>query len=355
MEGHQHPGSFALRTRDPRLEARWDRLARDVAASPFSRPGWVAAWAGSFGHEVRVATVERDDHLVAVLPVVVTGRRARTAADWHVPHAEIVALDSEAHIAMMRGLDHHFARITMDFVVEGTLTELMASVVLESRPQRRIVRQRSPHIDTSGDVDAYLEELSTKKLREIRRRRRRMAEEIGEVRYHVVDGAGEWESALRAGIEVEASGWKGEAGTAVASDPATEAFYTRVARWAAAEKLLEVGLLTAGTRVVAFDLSLCDGYSTWLLKTGFDHELGRFAPGQILRHDAIMAAFERGLGAYEFTGESEAWKDEWTTHRRRVVMIDAFRYGSVGRMERFAARVVRAARVHTRRIAGRRS
>lgn len=350
MEGRHSAGIFAVRARYPRLEEQWDLLARECGAAPFVRPGWAAAWGDSFGRDVVVATVEREGELVAALPLIITGRRARTAADWHVPYTEVVAVDSEALITMMRGLDQHYRRITTDFVLEGSLTELMASVVLQTRPQRRVVRQRSPYIETAQGWSAYRSSLSTKKLREIRRRRRRMQEEVGDVRYEVVDGVGEWQEALRAGLAVEASGWKGDAGTAVASDPATERFYTEVARWAAREKIIEVGLLTAGSRVVAFDLSLCDGRSTWLLKTGFDHDLDRFAPGQILRHDAIAAAFERGLDAYEFTGESESWKDEWTTDRRRVLMIDAFRRGPAGVIEMSAVRVARAIRVHSRRL-----
>lgn len=350
MESHGHTGAFLVRARDDEMNARWDRLARDVGASPFARPGWLGAWSSSFDLDVRLATVERGARLVAVLPIVATPGRVRTASNWHVPHTEVVAVDSEAVITLLRGLDHEFRRVTLDFVLEGSLTELIASDCFESRPQRRIIRQQSPFIDSTSGWDQYRETLSTKKLRELRRRRRRLGEQAGVVTYEVVDGAGDWAAVLEAGMAVEASGWKGDAGTAVLSDPATERFYRSVARWAASEKLLEVGVLRAGDRVVAFDLSLCDGRSTWLLKTGFDHDLSTFAPGQMLRHDAIAAAFERGLATYEFTGGAEPWKDEWTTDRRPVLMIDVFKQGPAGIIESQAARVARVIRVGARRL-----
>lgn len=327
------------------VEGAWDRLARETLAVPFARPGWVTAWASAFGRRVSVACVERDGKLVAALPVVVDGHSVATAADWHVPSTEVVALDHEAVITLLRGLDRAYRRIVLDFVVADSLTELVGSLVLEPRPRRRLVRLRSPWIDTTGPWDDYVAGLSGKKLRELRRRRRRLGEQVGPVTYEIVDGAGPWREALDRGLAVEASGWKGQAGTAVASAPATDRFYRAVAEWAAAEKILEVGVLRAGERVVAFDLALCDGARTWLLKTGFDHDLAAHATGQILRHDAIEAAFRRGLESYEFTGDAEEWKREWTDRERPVVAIDAHRRGPIGHATLLAARTRRAIRV----------
>lgn len=330
--------------------SRWDRLALSVGAAPFARPGWVEAWAEATGRDSSVAVVERDGRLVAVLPVVVDGQSVTTAADWHVPFTEAIALDSEAMVTLMRGLDHTFRRVTLDFVVEGSLTELIGGIVLETRPKRRITRMRSPYVDSTRAWDEYRDSMSTKKLRELRRRRRRLEEAHGPVRRRVVDGAGEWAAALEAGFAVEASGWKGRAGTAVASDPATVRMYRGMAAWAAREKLLEIGLLVAGERIAAFDLALSDGSRTWLCKTGFDAELSRYAPGQLLRHDAIAAAFDRGLESYEFAGSAEPWKEEWTSAVRPIVMLDAYRRGLVGRGAVLGARFARFVRVAGSRL-----
>jgi CelD/BcsL family acetyltransferase involved in cellulose biosynthesis len=355
MDSVDRTTAFSVRPLASGLEASWDRLARETLAAPFVRPGWVRAWAGAFGHDVSVACLERDGRLVAALPVVVEGRTARTAADWHVPCTEVVASDYESVIALLRGLDVAFARVSLDFVPDGSMTELAGSAVLESRPRRRIERMMSPFITTTGSWADYRATISTKKFREIRRRRRRLAEQHGPVAYEVVDGAGSWRESLEIGLALEASGWKGEAGTAVESAADTAAFYRDVAEWAAREKMLEVGVLRAGDRPIAFDLAIFGGTRVWLLKTGFDHELSRYAPGQIIRHDAIEAAFERGLDSYEFAGESAPWKEDWTDTARAIVTIDAHARSLIGRATLLAARATRAARVQGGRILGRAS
>ena len=345
-------GGFTVLDPSRDVVDEWDRMAVATAASPFARPGWCLAWAEAFGHPLRVAAVHRDGTLAALLPIVPGRRRIRTAADWHVPYTEAVAWDDADLAALFDGLAS-LGRLAVDFVVEGSATERVAAAALAGRPSRRILRLRSPFLDTSRSFDGYCDQLDSKKLRELRRRRRRLEEAHGEVRYEVVDGAGDWEDALVEGIAIEASGWKGDEGTAVASDDAIEGFYRSLTAWAASAKLLEIGLLRAGSRAVAFDLALADGTSTWLLKTGYDEAFARFGPGSQLRFEAIRRAFELGLSRYEFTGEVEPWKDEWTATRRRIVLVEAFEPGLRGSVALLATRLGRAVRVQGRRALAR--
>jgi len=348
MEPSEHGVGFMMRARTPEVVERWARLAEDMEAAPFVHPGWIQAWSDAFGRDVTVATVERDGDLVALMPVVVAGDGVSTATDWHVPFTEAIAVDSPALVSLFKGIEESFKRISADFLLAGSMTELIGSIVLERRPHRRLIRQRSPYVNTAGNWDEYIGSRSTKKLRELRRRRRRLAEDLGRVTYAKFDAASDWASALDIGFEIEASGWKGEAGTALISDSATERCYRDLAAWAASRKLLEIGILSAGDRAIAFDLSLCDGRSVWLLKTGFAHDLGSYAPGMQIRFDAIADVFKRGLDSYEFTGDAEPWKDEWTELTRPVVLIDAFRPGRIGQAELLAARMARAIRVRSR-------
>src|SRR5207253_4308850 len=109
---------------------------------------------------------------------------------------------------------------------------------------RLLVRtqQRSPYVVIGGDWDAFCESLDRKEVKEIRRRRRRL-EEQGETRFDVEDGSERLDSLLDEWLQVEASGWKGRTGTAVASDPGTLEFYRAIARWAAGRGSLRLAFL----------------------------------------------------------------------------------------------------------------
>jgi CelD/BcsL family acetyltransferase involved in cellulose biosynthesis len=85
--------------------------------------------------------------------------------------------------------------------------------------------------------------------------------------------------------------------------------------------------------MIAFDLCLEERGIHYLLKTGFDPEYARFAPGLILRHKMIERAFELGLSRYEFLGDSEPWKLAWTQAARERVRVEAFARSPRGLVE----------------------
>ena len=68
----------------------------------------------------------------------------------------------------------------------------------------------SPFIDLGIGAESYLESMPSKKLRELRRRRRRLEEE-GRVTIEVYDGAGNLDRLLTEGFAVEAA--SGDGGT----------------------------------------------------------------------------------------------------------------------------------------------
>jgi CelD/BcsL family acetyltransferase involved in cellulose biosynthesis len=346
------PPALALHPVDEALAAEWAALADATGALPFAHPQWVVPWARAAGRDLGLLTVRRHGGLAAVLPLC-GERTLSTAADWHVPEACAVWADTAAAEALAAALaSSSVARITLDFVASGSPTHRVLAAALESagRTLHTRVRARSPFIDLSPGWDQYRDGLSAKKLRELRRRMRRLEDE-GAVEFTVHDGAAGLDGLLEEAFTVEAAGWKGEAGTAIAADPALERFYRGVAAWAATEGMLRLQFLRVGGRPIAFDLALVSDGREWLLKTGFDPGMRRHAPGQHLRLFAIRSAFERGLAAYEFAGSADAWKLEWTASTRPVLAIEAFAPGMAGTTARVRFRLGRAARALRSRLA----
>ncbi len=338
------PGTCALEPFTAELGLEWAVLADQNAAHPFSRPEWVRAWADTIGTEPVIATIRRDGRLAAVYPLV-TGTRMglRSAADWHVPHLDIVG-DPAAAVQLVNGVVGQTRRITFDFATGTTADIARRGLVTAGYLVRERVRQSSPWIDLTPGWDAYRDALSSKKWREIRRRRR-LLEAEGPVTYTQHDGTEDLDALLTAGFSVEGSGWKEASGTAVRSDPRVETFYRRVADWAAAQGMLQLHFLRLDGRAIAFDFAFVGGGAEWLLKTGFDPGLFSLSPGSLLRAEVLERAFAGGLERYEFLGTADAWKREWTDQTRDIAVIDGFAPGVRGRVADFSVRLARRMRV----------
>ncbi len=314
---------------DPLLLAAWDELALATAAPPWVRPGWLLPWWDSMSRGLPLVFVLRSakGELSAVLPLQRTRRGLSSPTNWHTPEFAVVAQDASARDEiLLRVFGRCATRLTFDFVMPELADAL--SVVADARGGRshRRVLESSPYVPLQEDwesrVDKHL-------LAEVRRRGRRLAER-GRVDFDVSDGSQDVESRLEEGLRVEASGWKGRAGTAMVSAPETLSFYRRVTKWAAEEGLLRLAFQRLDGRPIAFDLAVEHGGAHYLLKTGYDEELRTLAPGKQLRLHMLRDCTVRGLQSYELLGDAQLWKREWTPLRRERLQAHAFAPGPAG-------------------------
>jgi CelD/BcsL family acetyltransferase involved in cellulose biosynthesis len=332
------------------LAAEWDGLCDRTGAEPFLRPGWFRAWGDAFAPgAVRVITIRRDGRLVGAAPVIVRGGVVRSASNWHTPWFRPVAEDDDAQREIAdRILRAAGRRASLMFVpAEDVCVEALAGAGSGHRVRTRVL-ERSPAIHTDGGYETYSRSLDSKLRSELRRRRRRLEEAGGEIRVDVWDGRAGLAGLLDRGFAIEAAGWKASRSSAIVSRPNTLRFYTALAQWAAARGWLRLAFLRAGDRAVAFDLCLEDRRH-YLLKTGFDPAFAPFAPGTLLREAMIERAFREELLSYEFLGTDEPWKLQWTSERRELLAVDAFRRSVPGTLERWAEAYGRPAGSRIRR------
>jgi len=131
-----------------------------------------------------------------------------------------------------------------------------------------------------GDWHAHL---GSHHLREQRRMRRRLNEQLGgEVT--VRDRAGD-EAAVERFLEIELAGWKGTAGTAFASHRSEAEFFRRVCRGfheAGRLQLLDLGL---GERSIALKCNLLARPGSFAFKIAFDETYAKLSPGLQLEHE----------------------------------------------------------------------
>ena len=134
-------------------------------------------------------------------------------------------------------------------------------------------------LDASGDADEVLRDaLGAKKLKELRRQRNRLAEH-GAVHFEVARTPTETAAAIETFLKLEASGWKGQRGTALGQDEGDTAFIRRAVPALAETSQCEIVTLRAGETPVAAAIVLRHRDRAFYFKLGVDERFAKFSPG----------------------------------------------------------------------------
>jgi CelD/BcsL family acetyltransferase involved in cellulose biosynthesis len=133
----------------------------------------------------------------------------------------------------------------------------------------------APGAERHGYVERAI---SAGKRKELRRQRRRL-EEIAPVTMATVTSPAGIEAALKDFLVLEASGWKGQAGSAIVSDPAVKAFVQRAVGALAADGQARIDRLSLNGIAVAATVTLSSGDTAWCWKIAYNEGLARSSPG----------------------------------------------------------------------------
>lgn len=145
-------------------------------------------------------------------------------------------------------------------------------IPFEEMTRATIVRRRQ---------NDYLDgRLKGKHRREFRRISRALEEEL-DGPLELVDRSGD-PQAVEDFLTLEASGWKGRNGTALASQPGHAEFFREMTTRMTERNALELTFLEGGGRIAAARCSLISGVGSFCFKVGFDESLKRFSPGREL-------------------------------------------------------------------------
>src|SRR5207245_1447048 len=242
---------------EPRA-TEWDELVDRVRVAPFLRPGWFEAWWRAFGRgTLDCLVLRRAGRLAGVVPRVRAGSTLRSPTNAHTPLFGPVAEDDGALRELIHALLAENARHIMLSHVDATGLEPWRRAEAHAAGRALVVTpvQRSPYLRLEGGWAAIQQRLGSKRAAELRRRRG-ILERAGRLNVRIADGAQDLPALLEEGFGLEASGWKGAAGTAIVSRPETRAFYVEIASWAAARGWLRLALLRLDDRPLAFQLAL---------------------------------------------------------------------------------------------------
>jgi len=225
----------------------------------------------------------------------VRDRRETTLAAWHVLRADDCWEVIEALDVPSRGA---FQELQYFAASDGWLTA--------SWPTRR-----SPYLPLSTVDDLY--RYCPSQFRGSRHRLRSKENKLereGRLRLGV------WESAepqvLAEFFELEASGWKGRRGSAIAASPRLVAFYTAVAQAAAKLRYLRIYALLLNDAPVAMHFGLLMNGCYYIPKVAYDERYRKCSPGLLLMQHVLKDLALIGAHKFDFLGPSMEWKRMWT-------------------------------------------
>jgi CelD/BcsL family acetyltransferase involved in cellulose biosynthesis len=270
--------------------------ARTVTAYASGRTGFKAlmAW-----QPPRPGGTERA--LAALVPVVSAWRAFRlplpvfvSAEAYGALGTPLIATDgAEASVARLlqqaRASGGH-ALVLRDVPLEGPVMRTIDHVLGWTGQRARVIGAHDRavlHANKPGE-DVLRDALGPKKLKELRRQRNRLSDH-GEVRFASARTAPDVARALDTFLALEASGWKGRRGTALANDEGDVAFIRRACAALAAQDKCEIVTLSAGDMPVASGIVLRHRDRAFFFKIAVDETFARLSPGVQLTLELTQA------------------------------------------------------------------
>ncbi len=278
----------------------WRTLAtRAAEPNGYYLPDWeLAVNASAPGRtEASALAAWHDKMLVGLLPVVsmrqaykiplpalVSAHPYGTLCSPPLDHG--MAVDAAATLMQAARQSGARALVLREVALDGAAMKAFNMVLRGEGLRRRVLQWHlRASLDATRDADELLgDALGAKKLKELRRQRHRLAEQ-GAVTFEVARSPQDVAAALESFLALEASGWKGARGTALAQVEGDATFIRRATSALAATGNCEIVTLRAGEMPVASGIVLRHRSRAFFFKLGVDERFAKFSPGVQLTLD----------------------------------------------------------------------
>lgn len=346
------------------LAAAWDRLAAEASEpNPFAERWCLQSALHLLDPErnARLVMVRdgSDGPVIGIMPIAAAARYGRLplrhVSGWAHPNhfhgAPLVRAGFESLFwsILLGWCDAapwartllHVPRLTED----GPLHRALIDVARVRGGEVEVVhREERALLDSQLSPEDYWDAaVRAKKRKELRRQANRLAEQgaVGFRRWQAGEAIDPWIDAF---LDLEARGWKGRAGSALASHSDTQAWFRAIVAGAADAGRLDMRALDLGDRPLAMLINFLAPPGGFSFKTAFDEDYARFSPGVLLQQANLdllrdpVIAWVDSCAAPDHPMIDSVWRE-----RRALVWVNAalsapadrLRFAMLTRAERF--------------------
>ncbi len=341
---HHHRGRLEI---VDELANEWRDLCSEATDDqPFYRPEWIRAYARAFLPHARflLITVRLDGRLCLLLPLVeetsmlggVPVRRLRAPVNAHPGRFDFVRSAGPEGDAAIRVTWDYLEGLGGWDVLEfaytpegGTVSRLAAAARANGFRAIQIPELPNPYVHVPSTSEGLMQMPPNSKLRSQLRQTRHRLEGQGAVKFSRLDTADR--EALDRFYGLEASGWKGQEGSAIACRSETRQFYDEIAASAARLGYFSLYMLELEGHLIAAHFSLTHRDRCYSPKVAYDENFKEFAPGHLIIGEILRDCAARSIRIFDITGPNDDWKMKWTSEARPVNHHFIFK-GPVGRL-----------------------
>lgn len=280
----------------PALATQWDDLATHAAEpNAFAERWFVTASAPLADATVRLLAVHDEGQPIALLPLTRASHYGRLpiahVENWQHYHAFLgtpllrQGHEQTAWTAILAALDADPASTGLlhltNLVEHGPVHTALLQVATRPCDTVHRIERALLHSDLPPDA-YYAATVRKKKRKEIARLRSRLAE-LGPVTTHRLSATDDLDPWIDTFLALEQSGWKGCAGSALACQPETAAFFRAAIHGAHAAGKLELLRLDVGDQPIAILVNFLNPPGSFSFKTAFDEAFARYSPGVLIQ------------------------------------------------------------------------
>ena len=287
---------------------RWQALANGASTpNPFFEPWYLLPALEAFDPKGtgRLLSVEIGGELVGLMPITTPRRYAR----WPIPHlstwlhpnaflgAPLVRAGCElpfwkavtgwadANAGESHAMFLHLAAMPLEQPLTQALFDFAGG---DGRRAALVMREERALLHSPLSPELYLERaLPGKKRKELRRQHARLTEQGALTFERQTNEDGDVARWIEHFLTLEARGWKGTNGSAMASAPATASlFRTALTNAARLGKLERLSLALDG-RPIAMLANFLTPPGSFSYKTAFDENYARYSPGVLLQRENL--------------------------------------------------------------------
>lgn len=335
------------------LREAWDAL---VSRMPhphfFHQPHWYGSFLATLADDPEsmiFCALYRGDCITAIYPLFAEGRKLTVPYHPHLPMGDVIATTTELAAcelaAVLEALDQQLPRRwnVLRFPRLPAFSPLLSAAITVPHPiqDQRLVG----HCDylEITDYETMLKGWSRNLRSNIRRARRKLAD-LPDVRHTRADSPEQLDDALRTFLDLEASGWKGERGTAIKLDRRLTDFYQELTSRFGVRGECEIHTLWSGDQPLATQFLLRANDTLYELKLAYDENFAEIAPGNLLMEKVLQQCTQRPDIRYFNLVSDAPWHAKFRPQRWEIFDWILYRRPVQGRILRAGNRLRAASR-----------